>query len=348
MRRARVAVLISGRGSNMTALVEAARAPDCPYEIALVLSNKPDAEGLQLAAEAGVATLAIDHRPFGADREAHERALDAALREAGVEYVALAGYMRVLTPFLVEAWAGRMINIHPSLLPKYPGLDTHRRAIEAGDAEAGCSVHLVTAGVDEGHVLAQASVDVRPDDTPEGLAERVLELEHHLYPQALAHFVRGKLDYLYNSHFFDWLPGYAPPAETLSELGAPSTQRGDEGRGGLVPLIETASNTPIRDLTCAQVRILASQKVGLPWLAEPICLFVKRYPLAEVEFYNGDLTLTVLKSIGDYIELVPQLAAELAQANYDWMRTEFSFDPENLLPDALSAVEAARAATRPH
>jgi phosphoribosylglycinamide formyltransferase-1 len=189
--RAKVGVLISGRGSNMTALVEAAKAPDCPYAVVLVLSNKPDAEGLALAAEAGVPTLAIDHRPFGADREAHERALDAALREAGAEYVALAGYMRVLTPWLVEAWAGRMINIHPSLLPKYPGLDTHRRAIEAGDAEAGCSVHRVTAGVDEGPILDQARVPVLPSDTPETLAARVLAAEHRLYPAALARLVAG-------------------------------------------------------------------------------------------------------------------------------------------------------------
>ena len=189
--RAKVAVLISGRGSNMTALVDAAKAPDCPYEVVLVLSNKPDAEGLTLAAAAGVPTLAIDHRPFGADREAHERALDAALRKAGAEYVALAGYMRVLTPYLVQAWAGRMINIHPSLLPKYPGLDTHRRAIEAGDVEAGCSVHLVTAGVDEGPILDQARVPVVAGDTPETLSARVLAAEHRLYPAALARLVAG-------------------------------------------------------------------------------------------------------------------------------------------------------------
>lgn len=189
--RAKVAVLISGRGSNMTALVDAAKAPDCPYAVVLVLSNRPDAEGLALAAAAGVPTLAIDHRPFGADREAHERALDAALREAGAEYVALAGYMRVLTPWLVEAWAGRMINIHPSLLPKYPGLDTHRRAIEAGDVEAGCSVHLVTAGVDEGPILDQARVPVEAGDTPETLSARVLAAEHALYPAALARLVAG-------------------------------------------------------------------------------------------------------------------------------------------------------------
>lgn len=189
--RAKVAVLISGRGSNMTALIDAAKAPDCPYEVVLVLSNRPDAQGLALAAGAGVPTLGIDHRPFGTDREAHERALDAALRAAGAEYVALAGYMRVLTPWLVEAWAGRMINIHPSLLPKYPGLDTHRRAIEAGDAEAGCTVHLVTVGVDEGPILDQSRVPVLKGDTPEALAARVLEAEHDLYPAALARLVAG-------------------------------------------------------------------------------------------------------------------------------------------------------------
>lgn len=189
--KAKVAVLISGRGSNMTALVEAAKVDGCPYEVALVLSNKPEAEGLALAAAAGVPTLAIDHRPFGPDREAHERAIDAALRAAGVEYVALAGYMRVLTPFLVEAWAGRMINIHPSLLPKYPGLDTHRRAIEAGDAEAGCTAHIVTVGVDEGPVVDQAAVPILPGDTPQTLSDRVLAAEHALYPAVLRKLVAG-------------------------------------------------------------------------------------------------------------------------------------------------------------
>lgn len=184
-------MLISGRGSNMTALVEAAKAADCPYEVVLVLSNKADAEGLTLAEAAGVRALAVPSKDHGADREAHERAIDAALRAAGVEYVALAGYMRVLTPFLVEAWAGRMINIHPSLLPKYPGLDTHRRAIEAGDAEAGCTAHLVTVGVDEGPVIEQARVPVLAGDTPETLAARVLAAEHSLYPKALARLVAG-------------------------------------------------------------------------------------------------------------------------------------------------------------
>ena len=189
--RARVAVLISGTGSNMAALVEAARAPDAPFEIVLVLSNRPGAGGLSRAADAGVPTAVIDHRPFGTDREAHERAVDAALRGHGVEVVALAGYMRLLTPWLVGRWAGRMLNIHPSLLPKYPGLDTHARALAAGDAEAGCTVHLVTEGVDEGPALAQARIAIFAGDTPESLAARVLTAEHALYPRALADFCRA-------------------------------------------------------------------------------------------------------------------------------------------------------------
>lgn len=189
--RVRVAVLISGSGSNMAALVDAARADDCPLEIALVLSNRPDAGGLAVARDKGVAVAAVDHRPFGKDREAHERAVDAVLREHGIEVVALAGYMRLLTPWLVQRWAGRMLNIHPSLLPKYPGLDTHARALAAGDLEAGCTVHLVTEGVDEGPVLAQAAVPMLADDTPASLAQRVLTAEHQLYPRALADFCRS-------------------------------------------------------------------------------------------------------------------------------------------------------------
>ena len=189
MSRAKVGVLISGRGSNMIALVEASRRKDCPFEIALVVANKPDAGGLDHARAMGVSAVAIDSKPFGKDREAHERAIDAALREAGCEYVALAGYMRILTPWLVEAWAGRMINIHPALLPKYPGLDTHRRALEAGDTEAGCTVHLVTAGVDEGPILGQARVPIRPGDDERALAERVLKEEHKLFARCLADLV---------------------------------------------------------------------------------------------------------------------------------------------------------------
>lgn len=186
----RVAVLISGAGSNMAALIDAAQSTGAAYEVVLVLSNRPDAGGLKIAEAKGVPVVAIDHRPFGKDREAHERAVHAALTEAGVEVIALAGYMRILTPFLVGAWAGRMLNIHPSLLPLYPGLDTHSRAIEAGDAEAGCTVHIVTDGVDEGPILGQARVPVLADDTPRALAERVHVAEHQLYPATLAAFCR--------------------------------------------------------------------------------------------------------------------------------------------------------------
>lgn len=192
-QRTKVAVLISGRGSNMEALVAAARDPDCPFEIALVLANKPDAGGLATAAEAGIEALCVDQKPFGKDREAHERAIDAALRERGVEVIALAGYMRILTPFLVDAWEGRMLNIHPSLLPAYPGLDTHARAIAAGDAEAGCTVHLVTAGVDEGPILGQARVPILPGDDDHTLSARVLEQEHKLYAATLATFVSERV-----------------------------------------------------------------------------------------------------------------------------------------------------------
>ncbi|MBU4195317.1 MAG: phosphoribosylglycinamide formyltransferase [Alphaproteobacteria bacterium] len=187
----RVAVLISGTGSNMAALIDAGQAADSGYEVSLVLSNIEDAGGLAIASAKGVATVSIPHKPFGKDREAHERAVDEALRAAGVEVVALAGYMRILTPWLVRAWEGRMLNIHPSLLPLYPGLDTHARAIAAGDAEAGCTVHLVTEGVDEGPILGQARVPVLGDDTPAALAERVKTAEHGLYPQVLTSFCKG-------------------------------------------------------------------------------------------------------------------------------------------------------------
>ena len=190
MRR-RAAVLISGRGSNMAALLDAARDPDYPAEIVLVVSNRPDAFGLRLAAEAGVAALAIDHRPFGKDRAAHEARIDAALREAGVMVVCLGGYMRLLTPFLVGAWQGRMLNVHPSLLPAFPGLHTHARALQAGAKLHGCTVHLVTETMDEGPILAQAAVPVLPDDTEDSLAARVLVQEHVIYPAALRAFASG-------------------------------------------------------------------------------------------------------------------------------------------------------------
>ncbi|HBK04952.1 MAG TPA: phosphoribosylglycinamide formyltransferase [Acetobacteraceae bacterium] len=188
----RVAVLISGRGSNMEALIAAAREPAFPAEIALVLSNRPDAAGLTTARQAGIRTEAIDHLAFGRDRAAHEAAIDAVLRAADIEIVCLAGYMRLLTPFLVGAWQGRMLNIHPSLLPSFPGLDTHARALAAGVKLHGCTVHLVTEEMDGGPILGQAAVPILPGDTEDGLAKRVLRQEHALYPAALAAFAAGR------------------------------------------------------------------------------------------------------------------------------------------------------------
>ena len=189
MIRTRVGVLISGRGSNMASLIEASKYPDYPAEVALVLSNNPDAPGLQLARDAGVQAAAIDHRPFGRDKAAHERAVDEALHASGVEYVALAGYMRLLTPWFIEAWPGRILNVHPSLLPLFPGLDTHRRALEAGVKLHGCTVHVVTEDVDCGPILGQAAVPVLPGDDEAALSARVLAAEHRLYPACLAAYV---------------------------------------------------------------------------------------------------------------------------------------------------------------
>lgn len=184
--RVRVAVMISGAGSNMAALIDAGAKADAPYEVVLVLSNDPEAGGLAVARAKGVDAVAVDHRSFGKDRQRHEAALQAVLESHAIELIALAGYMRLLTPWFVKRWTRRMLNIHPSLLPKYPGLDTHARAIAAGDTVAGCTVHWVTEGVDEGPPLAQAEVPVLPDDTPGSLAQRVLEAEHRLYPLTLA------------------------------------------------------------------------------------------------------------------------------------------------------------------
>jgi phosphoribosylglycinamide formyltransferase-1 len=186
MRR-KLGILISGRGSNMAALVEAARAEDCPYEVALVASDKPEAEGLAWAAEQGVATFA--QSPKGMPKADYEAKIDAALRAADVEAIALAGYMRLLSDGFVQAWRGRIVNVHPSLLPKYKGLDTHARAIAAGDSHGGVSVHIVTEELDAGEVLGQAEVAILPGDTPESLAERVLKEEHRLYPRTVAEFL---------------------------------------------------------------------------------------------------------------------------------------------------------------
>lgn len=189
MKKTPIAVLISGRGSNMIALMEACSQPDFPAEIVLVLSNRPDAAGLETAKQAGIPTLCIDHKNFSKDRETHERAVDEAVRASGAELICLAGYMRVLTPWLVQQWANRMLNIHPSLLPAFPGLHTHEAALKAGAKEHGCTIHLVTDGVDEGPILAQARVPVLEGDTADTLAARVLEQEHKLYPATLKHFI---------------------------------------------------------------------------------------------------------------------------------------------------------------
>jgi phosphoribosylglycinamide formyltransferase-1 len=187
----KVGILISGRGSNMAALLRAAAAPDFPAEIVLVAANKEAAGGLAVAEAAGIATAAVPHTPFGRDRAAHEAALTARLEAAGVELVCLAGYMRLFTPFFVQRWAGRMLNIHPSLLPSFPGVDTHARALAAGVKLHGCTVHVVTEGMDEGPILAQAAVPVLAGDTEDTLAARVLAQEHMLYPAALRRFIAG-------------------------------------------------------------------------------------------------------------------------------------------------------------
>lgn len=185
MKKARTAVLISGRGSNMMALVEAARDSAYPAEIVCVVSNRADAKGLDFAAANGIPARLIDHKAF-ASREAFEAALDAYLRSMNVGIIALAGFMRVLTAGFISGWQGRMINIHPSLLPDYKGLHTHERALADGAKRHGCSVHLVTAELDGGPVLLQAEVPVLEGDTAEALSRRVLKEEHRIYPQALA------------------------------------------------------------------------------------------------------------------------------------------------------------------
>lgn len=176
----KVAILVSGRGSNMQSLVNAA---GDGYQVVVVASDRPDAAGLAWAREHGIPTFALS--PKGIGKAAYETALDAALRAAGAEHIALAGYMRLLSDRFVAEWRGRIVNIHPSLLPKYKGLDTHARAIEAGDAEAGCSVHVVTEELDGGAVLGQAQVPILPGDDAETLATRVLAAEHQLYPRVL-------------------------------------------------------------------------------------------------------------------------------------------------------------------
>ena len=193
MVRKRVAILISGRGSNMVALIEAAKDQTYPAEIALVVSNEPAAEGLQRAAAEGIRTAVVDHRKFGKDREAFERALQDELQTHTIELVCLAGFMRLLTPWFVGQWDGRLLNIHPALLPAFKGLDTHARAIAAGVTQHGATVHFVVPEMDSGPIIAQAGVPVRSGDTEAALAARVLEVEHRIYPQALRWVAEGRV-----------------------------------------------------------------------------------------------------------------------------------------------------------
>lgn len=229
MAKARVAVMLSGTGTTMASLLFASRLPDCPYEIVLVASNKPDARGLQVAAAEGIATFARSHK--GLTREAHEAIMLDALAKADADYIALCGYMRILTPDFVAGWAGRMLNTHPSLLPKYTGLHTHERALDAGDSHGGCTVHLVTADLDAGPVLGQIPVAILPGDTPETLAQRVLYAEYQLYPRMLADYVGREMD-------ADWIVAKVgelalalPETHARTSHGAPGWRVGGEKSG---------------------------------------------------------------------------------------------------------------------
>lgn len=210
----RVGILISGRGSNMASLIDAARAPDYPAEIVTVISNRPSAGGLAIARDAGLPTVVIDHKDF-ATRMAFEAKLHQALLDAGVELICSAGFMRMLTGGFVDRWRNRQLNIHPSLLPAYPGLDTHARALRDGVRIHGCTVHFVRLEMDTGPIIAQAGVAVLPGDTPEILAARVLEAEHRLYPHALRLVASGAVRVI-NDHLET-----APPTNTPAALFSP-------------------------------------------------------------------------------------------------------------------------------
>lgn len=227
--KARVAIFISGVGTNMAALLYASRLRDCPYEVVLVASNDPDAPGLQLAEAEGVATYALSHRDM--DRSVHETALEEAAVNAGADHIALAGYMRVLTPELVARWEGRMLNIHPSLLPLYPGLDTHARALAAGDSHGGASVHLVSEAVDSGEVLGSVRVATLPGDTAAALAERVRIAEHQLYPRVLSEYVARADDPVHLLARIGELALALPETSARESHGSPGFRVGSEKSG---------------------------------------------------------------------------------------------------------------------
>ncbi len=229
MAKARVAVMLSGTGTTMASLLYASRLPNCPYEIVLVASNKPEARGLAVAATEGIATFAHSHR--GLAREAHEALMQDALAKARADYVALCGYMRILTPAFAAHWAGRMLNTHPSLLPKYKGLETHRRALEAGETHGGCTVHLVTGELDDGPVLGQIPVAILPGDTTESLAQRVLYAEYQLYPRCLADYVGREMDSEWIVAKVGELALALPEVDARSSHGSPGWRVGGEKSG---------------------------------------------------------------------------------------------------------------------
>ena len=213
MSRKRVAVLISGRGSNMAALIEAAKSADYPAEIVLVLSNRPDAGGLATARDAGITTEIVGHTKFGKDRAAFDAAMQAVLEKHRIDIVCLAGFMRLLSPGFVERWQNRMLNIHPALLPAFKGLDTHKRALEAGAKVHGATVHYVVPEMDAGPIIAQGAVTVRPGDTEQALAARVLAIEHRIYPLALKLVAEGRVRIVDGRCLIDGVP--VPDATSL-------------------------------------------------------------------------------------------------------------------------------------
>jgi phosphoribosylglycinamide formyltransferase-1 len=214
MVKKRVAVLISGRGSNMAALIAAAKSEGYPAEIALVLSNRAEAAGLGSARAEGIATAVVDHRAYGKDREAFERKMQSEIEAHGADLLCLAGFMRLLTPWFIDRWQGRMINIHPALLPAFKGLDTHARALAAGVKIHGASVHYVVSDMDAGPIIMQGAVGVREDDTAATLAARVLTIEHQIYPAALALVAAGRVRVIDGRCLIDGAG--APPGELLA------------------------------------------------------------------------------------------------------------------------------------
>lgn len=227
--KAKVAIFISGRGSNMAALLYASFLPGAAYEVVLVAANDPEAEGLALASGEGISTLALSHK--GMPREQHDEAMEKAARDAGADYIVLAGYMRILTDGFVTRWEGRMLNIHPSLLPKYPGLDTHQRAIDAGDSHGGVSVHLVTPELDAGQVLGQMKVSIREGETASTLAERVRFAEHQLYPRVVSEYVGRENDPDYLLGKVRELALALPQTHERESHGSPGWRAGSEKSG---------------------------------------------------------------------------------------------------------------------